>query len=62
MPTLSVIVVNKKTNNVINNEYPNILLDDSIKKIKEKIFVFNAELIPNLIKIEIKIIGNKKLN
>jgi len=54
MPTLSVIVVNKKTNKVINDEYPNILLDDSIKKIKEKIFVFNADLIPNLIKIEIK--------
>jgi hypothetical protein len=54
MPTLSVIIINRKTNNVINDEHPNILLDDSIKKIKEKIFVFNAEFIPNLIKIEIK--------
>jgi hypothetical protein len=54
MPTLSVMVVNRKTNKVINDEYPNILLDDSIKKIKEKIFVFNADLIPNLIKIQIK--------
>jgi len=54
MPTLSVTVVNKKTDKVLNNEYPNILLDDSIKKIKQKLFVFFPELIPNLVKIEIQ--------
>lgn len=54
MPTLSVTVVNKKTDKVINNEYPNILLDDSIKKTKEKLFAFFPEFIPNLIKIEIQ--------
>jgi hypothetical protein len=54
MPTLSVTVVNKKTDKVINNEYPNILLDDSIKKIKEKLFVFFPELIPNLVKIDVQ--------
>lgn len=54
MPSLSVIVVNKETTKIINEEYPHVLLDDSIKKIKEKLFVFNAELIPNLTKIEIE--------
>jgi hypothetical protein len=54
MPTLSVIAVNRKTDKVINDEYPNILLDDSIKQIKQKLFVFHPELIPNLLKVEIK--------
>lgn len=54
MPTLSVTVVNKNTDKVINNEYPNVLLDDSIKKIKEKLFVFFPELIPNLVKIQVQ--------
>jgi hypothetical protein len=54
MPTLSVTVVNKKTDKVINNEYPNILLDDSIKKTKEKLFAFFPEFIPNLVKIEVQ--------
>ena len=54
MPTLSVTVINKKTDKVLNSEYPNILLDDSIKKIKQKLFVFFPELIPNLVKIEVQ--------
>jgi hypothetical protein len=54
MPTLSVIAINKTKDEVINTTFPNILLDDSIKKIKEKLFVFNPELIPNLVKVEIK--------
>lgn len=54
MPTLSVVVVNRKTDKVINNELPNILLDDSIKKIKDKLFVFYPDLIPNLLKVEIQ--------
>lgn len=54
MPSLSVTVVNRKTDKVINDDYPNILLDDSIKQIKEKLFVFYPELIPNLIKVEIQ--------
>lgn len=54
MPTLSVSVINKQDNKIINEKYPNIVLDDSVKKIKEKLFVFNPEFIPNLIKIEIE--------
>ena len=54
MPTLSVTVVDKITNKVINEERPNILLDDSIKKIKEKIFAFHPDLIPNILKIQVQ--------
>ena len=59
MPTLSVVAINRKTNKVINNEFPNILLDDSIKKIKEKLFVFFPDLIPNLLKVEIQSANGK---
>jgi hypothetical protein len=54
MPTLSVSVFNKKDDKIINENYPNIVLDDSIKKIKDKLFVFYPEFIPNLIKLELK--------
>lgn len=54
MASLRVVAINRKTDQIINTEHPNILLDDSIKQIKEKLFVFNPDLIPNLIKIEIQ--------
>ena len=49
MPSLNVSVI--YSDKII---YNNILLDDSIKKIKEKLFVFFPDLIPNLIKIEVE--------
>ncbi len=54
MPTLTVQVINKTTNTILNEKFPTILLDDSIKQIKEKIFVFFPDFIPNLIKLEIQ--------
>ena len=54
MPTLSVTVVDKIKDKVINEEYPNILLDDSIKVIKQKIFAYHPEFIPNNLKLEYK--------
>ena len=56
MPTLSVTVVDKIKDKVINEEYPNILLDDSIKVIKQKIFAYHPEFIPNNLKLEYKIL------
>lgn len=52
MTRLTVTVIDKITNNIINVD--NILLDDSIKKIKEKLFIYNPEFIPALLKIEVK--------
>jgi len=54
MSNLNVILINKKNNQILNVDHPNILLDDSIKKIKEKLFVFYPEFVPNLLKVEIK--------
>ena len=53
MRSLSVKVINKTTNEIINDIEPHILLDDSVRKIKEKLLYFNT-FIPNLIKLEIK--------
>lgn len=55
---------------VINNQdgieieipslYPNIFLDDSIKKIKDKLFLYNPEFIPNFLKVEVEV-GSTKI-
>ena len=52
MPNLNVSVI--YLDKILNIENPNIIIDDSIKKIKDKLFVFFPDLIPNLIKIKVQ--------
>lgn len=52
MPNINVSVI--YLDEIINLENPNIIIDESIKKIKEKLFVFFPDLIPNLIKIKVQ--------
>lgn len=54
--SLSVIVVNKTNNDIINEKEPNILVDDNLSVIKEKLFAFNTGIsfLPSLLKVEVK--------
>lgn len=50
LSSLNVKVINNKTNNDIDLY---VYLDDSIQKIKDKLFVYNADYVPNFLKIEV---------
>jgi hypothetical protein len=52
--SLNVIVTDKIKNQVINKERPHILIDDNLKAVKDKLFAFDGDYIPNLLKLEYK--------
>jgi len=55
--SLSVILINKTTNDIINKERPNILIDEVPSVIKEKLFGLTegVDYIPNLLQLELQI-------
>lgn len=51
---LGVTIINKINNEKITiDSSPNVFLDDSIKNVKEKLFLYNPEFIPNFLKVQI---------
>jgi hypothetical protein len=53
MIKLDVKVINTENNKELILENSKIFLDDSIKKIKEKLFIFDASYVPNFLKIQV---------
>lgn len=60
--SLRVSVINKHNQITINKKHPNIMLDDSLKIIRQKIFAFHPNFIPNLTKFEVYDKNNDKYN
>lgn len=60
LKSLSVSVINKNDDTVINENHPHIMIDDSLKIIKQKLFAFHPLLIPNLTKFEVYDYDNQK--
>jgi hypothetical protein len=52
--SLNVIVIDKIKNEVINKNKPHILIDDNLKTVKDKLYAFDGNYIPTLLKLEYK--------
>lgn len=52
--SLNVTVIDKIKNQVINENRPHILIDDNLMTVKHKLYAFDGDYIPNLLKFEYK--------
>lgn len=52
--SLNVIVIDKIKNEVINKDRPHILVDDDLNTVKNKLYAFDGDYIPYLLKLEYK--------